>query len=44
MELVPVRAENLNPDVLEMQPADGGARHDANDPLNRARDRRIFVQ
>ena len=23
MELVPVRAENLNPDVLEMQPADG---------------------
>jgi hypothetical protein len=44
MELVPVRAENLNPDVLEMPPADQGMRHDATDPLNRARDRRIFVQ
>ena len=40
----PVRAENLNPDVLVMQPANQGMRHDASDLLNRARDRRILVQ
>jgi hypothetical protein len=42
--LNPVRAENLNPDVLVMQPAKQGVRHDAPDLLNRARDRRILVQ
>jgi hypothetical protein len=42
--LLPVRAENLNPDVLVMQPAKQGVRHDAPDLLNRARDRRILVQ
>jgi len=35
---------NLNPDVLVMQPAKQGVRHDAPDLLNRARDRRILVQ
>jgi hypothetical protein len=40
----PVRAENLSPDVLVMQPADHGVRHDTSDLLNRARDRRILVQ
>ena len=40
----PVRAENLNPDVLVMQPANQGVRHDASDLLNRARDRRILIQ
>jgi hypothetical protein len=30
--------------VLVVKPADQGMRHDATDPLNRARDRRIFVQ
>jgi len=39
-----VRAENLSPDVLVMQPADHGVRHDTSDLLNRARDRRILVQ
>jgi tripartite-type tricarboxylate transporter receptor subunit TctC len=42
--LIAVRAENLNPDVLVMQPANQDMRHDASDPLNRARDRRILVQ
>jgi hypothetical protein len=40
----PVRAENLNPDILVMQPANQGVRHDASDLLNRARDRSILVQ
>jgi len=31
-----VRAENLNPGVLVMQPANQGVRHDASNPLNRA--------
>jgi hypothetical protein len=39
-----VRAENLNPDVLVMQPANQAVRHDASDLLNRARDRRILAQ
>jgi hypothetical protein len=34
-----VRAENLNPDVLVMQPANQGVRYDASDLLNRAKDR-----
>jgi hypothetical protein len=42
-ERTTVRAENLNPDVLVMQSANGHG-HDASDPLNRARDRRITVQ
>ena len=42
--MVVVRAENLNPDVLVMQPANQGVRHDASDLLNRARERRILVQ
>jgi hypothetical protein len=32
----PVRAENLDSDVLVMQPANQGVRHDASDLLNRA--------
>ena len=40
----PVRAENLNPGLLAMQPANQGMRHDASDPLNRAKDRRTLVQ
>jgi hypothetical protein len=39
-----VRTEKLDSDVLVMKPADQGMRHDAANPLNRARDRRIFVQ
>jgi hypothetical protein len=39
-----VCTEKLDSDVLVMKPADQGMRHDATDPLNRARDRRIFVQ
>ena len=39
-----VRAENLNPQILVMQPANQGVRYDASDLLNRARDRRILVQ
>jgi hypothetical protein len=34
--LGPVRAENLGSDVLVMQPANQGVRHDASDLLNRA--------
>jgi hypothetical protein len=40
----PVRAENLDPGVLVVQSANQGMRHDASDPLNRARDWRILVQ
>ena len=39
-----VRAENLDPDVLVMQPANQGARHDPSGLLNRARDRSILIQ
>ena len=39
-----VCTENLDSDVLMMQPADHGIRHNASDPLNRARDRRILSQ
>jgi hypothetical protein len=44
VSMSPVRAENLDPDVLVMQPANQGVRHDASDLLNRARDRSILVQ
>ena len=40
----PVRTEKLDSGVLVMKPANQGMRHDATDPLNRSRDRRIFVQ
>jgi hypothetical protein len=39
-----VRAENLNPDVFVMQPANQGVRHDASELLNRATDWSILVQ
>ena len=42
--LEPVRTEKLDSDVLVMKPADQGMRHDAANPLNPARDRRIFVK
>jgi hypothetical protein len=34
-QTIVVCAENLNPDVLVMQPANQGVRHDASEPLNR---------
>ena len=40
----PVCTENLNPDVMVMKAAEDGVRFDASDPLNGARDRRIFIQ
>jgi hypothetical protein len=36
--LEPCACEKLNPDVLVMQPAKQGVRHDAPDLLDRARD------
>ena len=36
--------DNLSPDVMVMESARDGARYDASGPLNRARDRRIFIQ
>jgi hypothetical protein len=39
-----VCAENLDSDVLVMQPANQGIRHNASDPLNWARDRCILGQ
>jgi 8-oxo-dGTP pyrophosphatase MutT (NUDIX family) len=44
VEVFPVCTENLDSDVLMMQPADQGIRHNASNPLNWARDRRIFSQ
>ena len=41
---LPVCAENLDSDVLVMQPANQGIRHNASDPLNWARDRCILGQ
>jgi hypothetical protein len=38
-----VRAENLNPDVLVMQPANQGVRYDASDLLNRAKGRVVSI-
>ena len=39
-----VCTENLNPGVMVMKPTKDGMRFDASCRLNRARDRRIFVQ
>jgi len=39
-----VCTENLNPDVMVMEPAKDGVGIDDAGPLNRARDRRIFIQ
>ena len=38
-----VCTEKLDSDVLVMKPANQGMRHDASNPLNWARDRRILV-
>ena len=40
----PVCTENLNPDIVVMESAEDGERFDASSRLNRARNRRIFVQ
>ena len=40
----PVCTENLNPGVVVMESAEDGERFDTPGPLNRARDRRIFIQ
>jgi len=40
----PVCTENLNPGIVVMESAEGGERFDASGPLNRTRNRRIFVQ
>jgi Integrase core domain len=40
----PVCTENLDSDVLVMKSTHQGMRHDASDPMNWARDRRIFGQ
>ena len=40
----PVGTENLYPDVVVMKSAKDRVRIDASCPLNRARDRRVFVQ
>ena len=39
-----VYAKNSDSNILVMQAADHGERHNATNLLNRARDRRIFVQ
>ena len=39
-----VCTENLNPGIVVMESAEDGERFDASGPLNRARNRRIFVQ
>ena len=39
-----VCTENLNPGIVVMESAEDGERFDASGPLNRTRDRRIFVQ
>ena len=38
-----MRTENSDSGVLVMKPADQGMRHDATDPLNRARDSRWWT-
>ena len=40
----PVCTENLNPDVVMMKSAEYRVRTDDSSALNRARDRRIFIQ
>ena len=42
--LTPVCTENLNADILVMKAAKDRRRFDTTSPLNRARDRRVFVQ
>ena len=44
IDFLRVRTENSDSGVLVMKPADQGLRNDATNPLNWARDRRIFVQ
>ena len=44
VQIAAVRTEKSDSGVLVMKPANQGVRHDATNPLNRARDRRIFVQ
>jgi hypothetical protein len=39
-----VCTENLNPNVMVMKSAKDGVRFDVSGPLNRARDRGIFIQ
>jgi hypothetical protein len=39
-----VCTENLNPGIAVMESTEDGERFDASGPLNRTRDRRIFVQ
>jgi 4,5-DOPA dioxygenase extradiol len=41
---IAVCTENLNPGIVVMESAEDGGRFDASGPLNRARNRRIFVQ
>ena len=43
-QLIVVCTENLNPGIVVMQSAEDGERFDVSGPLNRARNRRIFVQ
>ena len=42
--LTPVCTENLSPEVVVMESAEDGARLYASGPLNRANNRRVFVQ
>jgi len=44
VEIHGVCTENLNPDVMVMEPAKDGVGIDDAGPLNRARDRRVFTQ
>jgi hypothetical protein len=41
---LPVCTENLNPGIAVMESSQNGKRCDAPGPLDRARDRRIFIQ
>ena len=41
---IPVCTENLYPHIMVMKAAKDGVRFDASSPLNRGRNRRIFVQ
>ena len=42
--LTPVCTENLNPHVMMMKSAKYGVRFNSSGPINRARDRSIFIQ
>jgi hypothetical protein len=44
LDVTLVCTENLNPGIVVMESAEDGERFDASGPLNRARNRRIFVQ